>query len=74
MSTENQAFWNKIANRSTDIQQQFWYGALNLHNIFRIAQLTILHIENMTQVNQIRIYRGGKKYSFIKVKLRLTRV
>ena len=27
MSTENQAFWNKIANRSTDIQQQFWYGA-----------------------------------------------
>lgn len=30
MSTENQAFWNKIANRSTDIQQQFWYGAEKL--------------------------------------------
>ena len=30
MSTENQAFWNKIANRSTDIQQQFWYSAEKL--------------------------------------------
>lgn len=33
MSTENpqnQAFWNKIASRSNDIQQQFWYGAEKL--------------------------------------------
>ena len=27
---ENQAFWKKIASRSTDIQQQFWYGAEKL--------------------------------------------
>lgn len=33
MSTENpqnQAFWNKIASRSNDVQQQFWYGAEKL--------------------------------------------
>ncbi|WP_111894903.1 hypothetical protein [Acinetobacter sp. MB5] len=27
---QNQQFWNKIAQRSTDIQQQFWYGAEKL--------------------------------------------
>ncbi|MEN8408910.1 hypothetical protein ABFP33_02900 [Acinetobacter bereziniae] len=27
---QNQAFWKKIASRSTDIQQQFWYGAEKL--------------------------------------------
>jgi hypothetical protein len=27
---KNQAFWSKIAERPTDIQQQFWYGAEKL--------------------------------------------
>lgn len=69
---QNQQFWSKIAERPTEIQQQFWYGAENLAKYLNdnpamykgyMAYHTSKPDPNMSWWEKILFYNGQAHYN-----------